>query len=151
MTVAAFPRAWTPRPRLLPRVVEAATKRKPIPNVCPVEHDGSQPGIAMPAELAPIVNPWPSVRAIRRARGMGPEYPCGFPHDLGCITQLYLGLAIRSARPSIGMVAIAEQCLVPVTEAAFFGRLLDIAEQSAWANETPHVIAAAIREMRGQG
>lgn len=163
MAVAPFPRPWTPRP-VMSAMLDRAQRRIDArercrnedarlkgPNVFPVEFDGSQPEVAMPAQPEPIVNPWPSVRAIRRARGMSPDYDCGFPHDLGCETQLYLGLAIRSERPSIGIVALAEQCLVPVTEAAFFGRLLDIAEHSEWANENPHVIAAAIVAMRGQG
>lgn len=150
MPVAPFPRAWTPRPvnsvmlDQAQRRIDARERRRgddarlKAPNVFPVATSG------------PIVNPWPAIRAIRRARGMAPDQACGFPDDLGCETQLYLGLAIRSIRPDLSIIATAEQCLAPAVDAVFFGRLLDIADNSEWAARNAHVITAAVGELRGK-
>lgn len=135
------------RPRLLPRVVEAASSRyrsiRP-PDVTPVEYDGTQPGatiFANPIQVTPDYDA--AIRIIRFMRDVKPR-DCQFPDDMGCETQLYLGLAIRFAFPGWGMVKVAHACMVSGGDAIFFATLLDIAEKSDWVASHPEIITAAV-------
>lgn len=87
-----------------------------------------------------------AVEVIRRARGRGRD--CGYPHDLGCETQLYLGVAISIEYPGMTMASIAQSCEVPVGDAVFFAVLCDIAKSSAWIS--PSILAAACDAVSGR-
>ena len=144
--VAAIHRISLPRPRLLPRVVAAATKHRPSPNVYPVEHDGVQPVLAI-IPIAPSAvqeSVASAVRMIRVVRGL--DKPCGFPNDLGCETQLYLGLAIRKVFPRWTMNQVAEACRVHAPDAIFFATLLDLASRAKWVKRP--VLDAAVSELK---
>lgn len=113
--------------RLRPRPLPAAPVR--------TEADAAQPGLRVPF-FAPVedgdLDIRNAVRVIRAARGVGPEKPCRFPDDLGCETQIYLGLAVRAEFSRLGMVAVAEACWVSAPDAIFFSTLLDLAEGRDW-------------------
>ncbi len=81
---------------------------------------------------------------IRVVRGM--DKPCGFPHDLGCETQIYLGLAVRKVFPRWGMVQVAEACRVNAPDAIFFATLLDLATGAKWVKRP--VLDSAIAELK---
>lgn len=85
-----------------------------------------------------------AVEKIRALRG-SPE-KCGWPDDLGCYTQLYLALAIRKVRPTIGNVRMAELCRVPITEAHFFAELVELAHGGDWIQ--PGIVKAAAQIVR---
>lgn len=149
MQAAPIPRPS--RPRLLPNVVEAAKRRYPSNNVHPVEQDGSQPGYDAKLFFWPDTEPEADVRAaVRLIRLCRPaDKPCGFPNDLGCETQLYLGLAVRKAFPNWSTSKVAETCRVNAPDAHFFGQLLDLATKATWPKKS--VLNAAINALRGQG
>lgn len=118
---------------------------EPLPNL--VETDGTQPGFPVPF-FKPIVRRSPSalnvtaavtsIRCNRAAerllRADRTPLECGFPHDLGCETQIYLGLAIRAERPSWSDIKIAKWCHVNQPDAFFFATLLDIAHKKPWVS-----------------
>lgn len=71
-----------------------------------------------------------------------------FPDDLGCETQLYLGLAARKAFPTAGFSRIAEVAKVNQPDAVHFGTLLDIAAGAEWVDDS--IVDAAARILRGR-
>lgn len=71
-----------------------------------------------------------------------------FPTDLGCETQLYLGLAARKAFPRAGFSSIAEVSKVKHPDAVFFGTLLDIAAGAEWVDDS--IVDAAADILRGR-
>jgi hypothetical protein len=87
-----------------------------------------------------------AVEVIRRARGRG--HDCGYPHDLGCETQLYLGIAISIEYPEMTMTSIAKSCDVSVVDAVFFAVLCDIAKSSDWIRTS--ILAAACDAVAGR-
>jgi hypothetical protein len=96
-------------------------------------------GIVTPAQVQR------AVMAIRRARGVGGDD--GFPHGLGCDTQLYLGVALQIAFPRLRAIAIAQACSVTVPDAHFFAELCDIAAGAGWMK--PEILAGAISIFSG--
>ncbi len=83
---------------------------------------------------------------VRRKRD---DYRCGFPDDLGCETQLYLGRAMMEAYPGERFPVIAQCCGVAVGDCWFFATLLDLATHSAepWMDEA--IVAEATRCLLG--
>ena len=72
-----------------------------------------------------------AVIAIRRMRGVQAGAD-GFPGDLGCETQLYLGCAMAAVFPRLKMTQIAEMCGVEIGDALFFADLCGLASGGRW-------------------
>lgn len=87
-----------------------------------------------------------AVILIRRMRGA--DAKDGYPNDLGCETQLYLGAAIQLEYPALKMGAVADLCGVGGADAIFFAELLDIADRGGWMRED--VITGAMDCMAGR-
>lgn len=88
-----------------------------------------------------------AVSVIRRMRGV--DKSDGFPSDLGCVTQLYLGLAFLSVRPRSSSQDIATVCSVNVPDAIFFGELCLSAFGSDWIDH--RITCAASDALFGRG
>ena len=86
-----------------------------------------------------------AVGAIRHLRGV--DGTDGFPADLGCETQLYLGVALFWAYPEERVITVAGCCGVDAPDAYFFAELLELAIGGGWMK--PGIIAAAGRALKG--
>lgn len=88
-----------------------------------------------------------AVIAIRRMRGAQAGRD-GFPGDLGCETQLYLGCAIAASYPKLGMIAVADMCSVEFGDALFFAVLCDLARDGGWM--VPEILNVAASNLCGR-
>lgn len=86
-----------------------------------------------------------AVEGIRRARDK--DHRDGFPQDLGCDTQLYLGAAVYAAFPDERISTVALVCAVPVADGLFFAELIELALAGTWME--PQIIGNARADLLG--
>lgn len=88
-----------------------------------------------------------AVIAIRRMRGVNAGSD-GFPGDLGCETQLYLGRAIAASYPNLKMTTIADMCGIETGDALFFAELCELSRNGGWMK--PEILNVAASNLCGK-
>lgn len=111
----------------------------------PVLHANLWPEIRNPAHI-PMMRIIRAVEKIRRARGV--DHTDGFPADLGCETQLYLGAALFAAYPDERAFVIAGCCGVEQADTWFFAELVEIATHAGWMKG--EILLGAMAALTGQ-
>jgi len=90
-----------------------------------------------------------AVSRIRSMRGVNADLRCGFPDDLGCETQLYLGSALFRVFPRERLHVIGQCCGVNVPDAMFFAMLVSIAEHARPRWMKPAIVNDAALILQG--